>query len=155
MHKGFADLKSPADILDKMKHDLVRMENDPMDTYAAFDFFVTAEHIVDWIHPDTPEKPEWKMRKRIRTGNPLLSLVSHIANGIKHFIARDPNHQSVETIEKNEDGFDYNAIDTNAFDISAFNIAGLVVETKKGNLEHINDIAKRVMEYWENELKNP
>ena len=155
MHKGFADLKSPADILDKMKHDLVRMENDPMDTYAAFDFFVTAEHIVDWIHPDTPEKQERKKRKRIRKGNPLLSLVSHIANGNKHFIAWDPNHQSVETIEKNEDGFDYNAFGTNAFDISAFKIAGLVVETKKGKLEHVNDIAKRVMEYWENELKNP
>jgi hypothetical protein len=155
MHKGFADLKSPADILAKMKHDLARIENDPMDTYAAFDFFVTAEHIVDWIHPDSSEKQEGNKRKRIRTGNPLLSLVSHIANGIKHFIALDPNHQSVKKIEKNEDGFDYNALDTNAFDISAFKFAGLVVETKKGNLEHANDIAKRVIEYWENELKIP
>ncbi len=101
MHKGFANLKLPADMLAKMKHDLARIENDPMDTYAAFDFFVTAEHIVDWIYPDTPEKREKKKRIEIRTSNQLLSLVSHIANGNKHFLALDPNHQSVKEIEKN------------------------------------------------------
>lgn len=61
---------------------------------TAFDFFVTAEHIVDWTHPKDREK-----RKELR-GLPLLAVTSHIANDAKHFEVTAKHHQSVEDVEK-------------------------------------------------------
>ncbi|MGQ3685240.1 MAG: hypothetical protein ACUBOA_09600 [Candidatus Loosdrechtia sp.] len=55
-YKGFGELKVPRDLLNKLEHDIKRMENSPQDQYAAFDFFVTAEHLVDWVHPDNKDK---------------------------------------------------------------------------------------------------
>lgn len=40
--KGFFHLKTPADLLHKLHHDLDVLEAEPEDTYAAFNFFVTA-----------------------------------------------------------------------------------------------------------------
>ena len=39
-------------------HDLERMRGGPEDAYAAFDFFVTADHIVDWLLPDWPDSSQ-------------------------------------------------------------------------------------------------
>jgi len=47
MHQGFGELRLPADLLRKLRHDFERMKMSPQDQYAAFDFFVTAEHIID------------------------------------------------------------------------------------------------------------
>jgi hypothetical protein len=44
--RGFIPLKTPQDLLDKLSHNLARMRHDLTDSYAAFDFFVTAEHIL-------------------------------------------------------------------------------------------------------------
>jgi hypothetical protein len=46
-HKGFGDLQWVADLYSKLEHDRRRMKASPEDTYAAFDYFVTAEHIID------------------------------------------------------------------------------------------------------------
>jgi hypothetical protein len=46
-HKGFGDLQTVADLFSKLEHDLGRMNASPEDTYTAFDYFVTAEHIID------------------------------------------------------------------------------------------------------------
>ena len=51
-HKGFGSLQTPLDLLSKLEHDLERMRVSPEDTYAAFDYFVTAEHVIDWAYPD-------------------------------------------------------------------------------------------------------
>ncbi len=67
----------------------------PQDQYAAFDFFVTAEHIVDWIHPN-----DKKAREAVRSSSSLLRITSHLANGVKHFEAKAPHHQSVADVEK-------------------------------------------------------
>ena len=78
----------------KMEHDLARMESSPQDQYAAFDFFVTAEHLVDWIYPkDTAG------RRALRTSTVLLRITSHIENGAKHFEATAKHHNSVSEIE--------------------------------------------------------
>jgi hypothetical protein len=44
---GFAELQTPCDLLRKLQHDISRMAADSGDSYAAFDFFVTAEHLLD------------------------------------------------------------------------------------------------------------
>jgi hypothetical protein len=95
--RGFGELQSPRDLLIKLRHDLERMESSPQDQYAAFDFFVTAEHIVDWLHPSDQDH---KRRNALRSKTPLLRITSQIANGAKHFEARNKRHKSVVGIEK-------------------------------------------------------
>jgi len=79
----------------KLKHDLARIRKSPQDQYAAFDFFVTAEHIVDWIHPS-----DKTAQKTLRSSSSLLRITSHLANGVKHFEAKAKHHQSVADVEK-------------------------------------------------------
>lgn len=101
---GFADLGGPCDLLRKLQHDHGRMVSNPADSYAAFDFFVTAEHILDWLHPDPGGEPA---RKTAREHNTLLQITSHIASGAKHFEARDRRHKSVSGIHKEGYADDY------------------------------------------------
>jgi hypothetical protein len=93
--KGFGELQTPGDLVRKLEHDLDRLKNSPQDQYAAFDFFVTAEHIVDWLHPT-----DRTAREAMRSSSPLLRITSHIANGVKHFEAKAKHHRSVSDIEK-------------------------------------------------------
>jgi hypothetical protein len=95
--RGLFELKEPADLVRKLRHDLGRMRESPRDQYAAFDFFITADNIVDWLHPaDTKE--EEKIRKSLRASSPLLKITAHLANGAKHFEAT--RHQSVAGTER-------------------------------------------------------
>lgn len=103
--KGFVELKKPSDLLKKLEFDFNRLQEKKNDQYVAFDFFVTAEHIVDWIHPT---KSDSSARKSLRSSNALLKIVSHIANGAKHFEATAPHHQSIDHIKKDryvKDGY--------------------------------------------------
>ncbi len=93
--QGFGELQQPRDLVRKLEHDLDRLMNSPQDQYAAFDFFVTAEHIVDWRHPD--DRPA---REAERGSSPLLRITSHIANGAKHFEAKAKHLQYVSGVEK-------------------------------------------------------
>jgi hypothetical protein len=92
---GFAKLKQPEDLYRKLVHDRERMQVAPLDLYAAFDFFVTAEHMRDWVLPGYKGA---KGREALRKDNLVLRLVSHLANGSKHFQAEDKRHQSVEDV---------------------------------------------------------
>jgi hypothetical protein len=101
--QGLFELKTPADLVWKLRHDLERMATSPQDQYAAFDFFVTAEHIVDWIHPG-----DRAARESLRSSSPLLRITSHLANGGKHFEAKAAHHRSVTGTEKDrhvEEGY--------------------------------------------------
>lgn len=90
---AFADLRSVHDLLLKLEHDFNRMHADFNDVYAAFDFFVTAEHMVDWEAQGMAGG-----MTQMRRGDPLLRIVSHIANGAKHFAARPEQHKSVSGV---------------------------------------------------------
>jgi hypothetical protein len=71
--------------------------------YAAFDFFVTAEHLVDWHCPGDPAA-----QKSLRQTEILLQVVSHLANGAKHFRATAKHHTSVAALQREgyaEDGY--------------------------------------------------
>lgn len=103
--KGFwPELQTPKDLLVKLESDYFRLESDPINTYAAFDFFVTAEHIIDWSFQEQAEKT------RLRKDNTLLKIVSHLGNGAKHFIAE--RHSSVAGLDFQEGAFDPQCIST-------------------------------------------
>ena len=65
------------------------------DEYAAFDFFVTAEHLVDWHIPNDRQG-----QRALRESETILQVVSHIANGVKHFRATAPQHTSVADVRR-------------------------------------------------------
>ena len=54
--KGVFNLRTPIDLLDKLKYDYAVFEKDKNNPYLAFNFFVTAEHMLDWIYPGYSNK---------------------------------------------------------------------------------------------------
>jgi len=139
---GIFQLKEPRDLLKKLHHDLVRLRQDTMDQYAAFDFFVTAEHLIDWLYPKSESE-----RKNLRASSPLLALCSHIANGSKHFEATARHHGSFSDSEVHHGEF------SNEFNTD-FDVSGLLLtlegEAKRsfGEKAYAHELAERVYEYW-------
>ncbi len=50
MKDGFFELSTPADLFRKLEVEYEGLESSPNDTYRAFNFFVTATHLADWIN---------------------------------------------------------------------------------------------------------
>jgi hypothetical protein len=147
--QGFSkQLQTPGDLLEKLRHDLKRLEDSPADVYAAFDFFVTAEHMLDWIYPNGP-----KRREQERKSNILLPICSHIANGAKHFQANYKHHQSVSAIVSQEGGFQPSAFQPSAFPVSTLVIqldSQAAAELGTGPEIECLELARRVLKFWEN-----
>ena len=56
MKKLIFQLTTAADLRAKLGRDLDRLKNEPMNADAAFNFFVTAEHLLDWVYPKNINK---------------------------------------------------------------------------------------------------
>jgi hypothetical protein len=83
--KGFFELQTPADLLRKLRADLEDMKRQPRNSYLAFNFFVTAEHMKDWLFPGYENTSK---RKALHDSSHVLQICSHVANGAKHFVAQ-------------------------------------------------------------------
>jgi hypothetical protein len=81
------ELRNAHDLFAKLERDLKRVEAGPRDSYAAFDFFVTANHLLDWWLPPGSRKQRDKSRKADlnRPEQDLARLCRDLANGLKHF----------------------------------------------------------------------
>jgi hypothetical protein len=97
---GVFDLRTPRDLLTKARHELDRMRADPTDTYAAFNFFVTARHIPDWLHPTDHQLVEKQFKTHVE-----LRICRHIADGAKHFQLTDTRHKQVKESLKTHDAW--------------------------------------------------
>jgi hypothetical protein len=132
------ELQTPKNLLAKLQFDFARIKANPLDAYAAFDFFVTAEHIPDWVGD-----------KSIKISEPFLRVVSHIANGAKHFRATDPKHKSVKNVDVRKGAFQ-----SGVFQSDAFDVGDLVVELKGDEVKmfgaeiSVRRLAQMVIEYW-------
>lgn len=148
MDDGFANLVSPKDLRRKLEHDRARIAADPNDTFAAFDFFVTAEHLLDWTLPDAPEVSMRKAREQRRAEEPLLAIASHVASGAKHFRVTAKHHTRVTHADTHEGSVDSNAFSPSAFSPSAFAMPGLHIRLDDGSVLHVSELADRLLEYW-------
>ena len=143
----FAKLQTCEDLLRKAQHDLDRMSGHMDDEYAAFDFFVTAEHLVDWHLPN-----DERAQGQLRRSEPLLQVVSHIASGAKHFRATRKQHTSVEGLRR-ESYADEGYVETGYWgDVLFVDIAPLQAQTL--GFQHIEayQLALRVVSYWREKL---
>jgi hypothetical protein len=92
---GFFDLMTPQDLLQKLEREYVRWTADPLNVDLAWNFFVTAEHLPDWLARTGPGMPGGLTITAVKRDSPLLRICSHIANGGKHFRPR-AEHTSVD-----------------------------------------------------------
>lgn len=81
----FFELKKPSDLINKAKADFEELKKSPSNSYKAFNFFITIEHIADWLNAKDERKKEVALR-----------IVSHLANGAKHFEIDSNRHCSVK-----------------------------------------------------------
>jgi hypothetical protein len=148
--KGIGTLERPEDLLEKLRHDLVRIRGNRTDSYAAFDFFVTAEHMLDWVLPGSANGAERKAR---RQSSQLLQIVSHLANGSKHFVAEAKHHQSVQHVDVVGGAFDPRAFNSAGFDTGELFVTleqGLA--SSFGASVSVAILAEQVLGYWEGQL---
>jgi excisionase family DNA binding protein len=94
--EGFLDLETPMDLFHKLEREYERWRQDPVNTDLAWNFFVTAEHLPDWLARADSQALGGKSINTFKEANPLLRICSHLANGGKHFKAKE--HTSVQQI---------------------------------------------------------
>jgi len=94
---GMFELTTARQLLEKAEHDLARLRASPLDAYAAFDLFVTARHIPEWLFPDDDSKSQALFKQHVE-----LRICRHIADGAKHFVAKDKRHHQVKGTAKTD-----------------------------------------------------
>jgi hypothetical protein len=142
---GFFSLRTPEDLLRKLQSDFARLrEADPTlaeAQYAAFDFFVTAEHLPDWLsHTVGGSKTQHR-------AYPDGALVSHVANGAKHFHVDVARHKTVRDTDARGGVFD-----PRMFHRSVFDVPRLVIELESGATVDVLDVAERVVAHWQSRI---
>ena len=91
--RGFFLLRTANDLLQKLERDFKKLKQHPLDVDLAFNFFVTAEHILDWKYPGRANKSN---REKLRNAEVRLQVTSHLASGAKHFDVEAKHHTSVK-----------------------------------------------------------
>jgi len=149
---GAFGLSTPRDLLAKLQRELGRLRDSPNDRDVAINYFVTAEHILDWLIPGESGRPR---RKKIRESEPLLMVVSHLANSAKHHSQLSSHHQSVSSSGQAGGYFPATYFPPSYFACSHF--GGRVLSViLKGKAAHefgpsisTIELAERVYSYWE------
>jgi hypothetical protein len=138
---GILALRGPRDLFRKLEADLDRFRSAPTVSceaqYAAYDFFVTAEHIPDWVSALTGQS------KASLRNYPDGALVSHIANGAKHFHVDPSRHTTVKDTKVHHGAFQEGAFDHGGFDVSE-----LLIMLEDGSYERVLSVAMRVRDHW-------
>ncbi len=143
--EGFFELRTPKQLLDKLHADLQRLKSalptSKEAQYAAFDFFVTAEHLPEWLARVTCKDP--RLLRRYPDG----PLVSHVANGAKHFRIDQKRHDVVRDMRAHSRAFASSAFNNDAFDVDR-----LIIDREDGVSEAVLNVASRVLGHWTKEL---
>ena len=154
--KGFFKLETAPDLLQKLRHDLSRIRQDPGDTYAAFDFIVTGEHMLDWKYPGGRGTQNEGRRRDLRKTEPSLRVIWDLASGAKHFEAAEPRHKSVESVRTQEGYFSSEYFSPEYFDTGSRIVKLKGDEARSlGSEITVLDLAERVLQYWEAHLASP
>jgi hypothetical protein len=151
-HARFFQLNTAADLRAKLERDLDQLKSNPMSSDVAFNFFITAEHLLDWVYPKSVNKPT---RTKERRNSVLLQVCSHLANGAKHFEVEDLHHDSVSSTDTAGGYFNASYFASPYFS-SAYFGAGrrLVIRLKGQAAKQLGDsievvkLAENVMQYW-------
>lgn len=141
----FYNLATPEDLFRKLEYDYQQLQVADRDTfeYFAFNFFITAYHMLDWIFPGNKNKDKRKSEENCHV---ILQICSHIANGVKHFILDNLNLHSVTYTDYVDVPPQMEANEPNDFYIKLDGEAARLF----GNRVKCIDIARKVIEFWSN-----
>ena len=147
--RGFFELRTPQDLLKKLRHDRDRLARNPIDSYAAFDFVVTANHLVDWCWPSASRT---QLRDN-RRADVLPRLCEHLADGAKHFLLSSP-HQGVEATTKRDGWIQDDWVQPGWTDVGDLLVKLEPTEASELGQPAISavDLATRVLAYWERRI---
>ncbi len=95
---GLWGLDSPEALFGKLTRDLARMRAAPRDPDPAFDFFVTAYHMHEWV-----AQGDKALAKTLETDDLILS-AGHIATRGKHFSAQAKKWVQLQSTENKAPG---------------------------------------------------
>ncbi len=143
---GFVEIKSVPDYWKKLNFDFSKLRVNDNDTYLAFNFFVTAYHMIDWIF----EAKHHEERSDLNN-EPIMKICNHIVSGIKHFVPGSKRHNSVVEIEKEryvEDGY----AEEGYFEDPILIYLDEKFESEFGKSIKVIELATRVMSFWDTEL---
>lgn len=155
---GHFEIKTPRQLFNKMVHDANLIAKYPADSYACFNFFVTAEHMADWLLPGDANKAA---RSALRS-DPVLKICAQLANGAKHFETLDKRHKSISGTnytcstriafdgkqpppaqEQQEPGVEF-VIELEAAEAAALGVRSLTVR----------QLVTRILDFWEPRVKH-
>lgn len=148
-------LQSPQDLFQKLKHERAALNSDPDDSYAAYNFFVTAWHLLDWLYPGDANKPA---RSKLRKSEPLLQVLDHLASGAKHFEIDPKRHTSVRKTGGPPSwaeipfGQSPGKRPVNANVLYVF-LDGPAT-TRYGSYVSVTDLASKVVDFWQQQLSS-
>ena len=156
MLHGFADLRSSSELIKKLRYDYEKMLKNPSNSYEAFNFFVTAEHILDWKFPGGRGSDGEARRTELRDKHQILKVVSHIANGAKHFILESKRHNSVSHVDSvggsTFNSFMFNSVPFNSQSDLIVSLEGEAAIEFGSSISAI-DLAQKALSFW-NEFEN-
>jgi hypothetical protein len=144
------ELRTAKDLFNKLKRNLVRLEQNPVDEDAAFDFFVTAYHILDWLYPGRDNKGQ---RDTHRDSEPLLQVCDDLCNGAKHFHLDAARHNRVSDTLTEAGAFDAGGFQQDAFDVGKLvvELSGTAAQSL-GAKREVLQLARDVVNYWESQV---
>jgi len=148
--KGAFTLQTPHDLCAKLESDYEALMQDRNNPYLAYNFFVTAEHMLDWVYPGYANKNK---RQSERDSEVLLQVCSHLATGAKHFVAEAKHHNSVSnSVRKRQSNPLAGPLGGPL--VLRGGISGLCInldgDAKEvfGSSVHVLRLAKLVLDYW-------
>lgn len=148
MIKGFLDLRTHTDLFKKLEWEFKTLSDHPTSSYLAFNFFVTAWHLLEWEHPD-PEGRE--VRKLRRDQTPLLKICEHLAVGAKHFAPSSAKHQSVSGSKRSGSwGRSWGGSWGESWGEKLIVLLDGEAANQYGPSISVPDLAQHVMHYWSN-----
>jgi hypothetical protein len=157
MYKFF-DLQTPRDLLRKLEREYDRWKADPWSVDLAWNFFVTAEHLPDWIYyQDMPtsgmKRPDLLGGKKLRDFKHAqfeTRICSHLANGGKHFHLDDPNLNSVAATRR-EGAWGSSPYGTEAWGGGPTLIIDLTPDEQATRCDALT-LAAQVLAFWQRRL---
>jgi hypothetical protein len=155
--KGWLELKTVQDLLRKLERDFEKLRDSPHDVDLAFNFFVTAEHLLDWQYPGRANTTQ---RTNEREQDILLKVTSHLANGAKHFKVEAKHHKSVKNADQGGGCFPKGYWAKRMFPPGYWG-DHLYFELQKEAIKELGtritvlELAKKVLRRWQEKLKGP
>jgi hypothetical protein len=144
--KGIFSLRTPQDLVDKLSADLNRMTASAPATmeaqHAAFDFFVTANHLPEWCENKTGQARSYFKEY----GH--AKLVEHIANGAKHFRVNTARHKTVKDSRASSGVWALGTWASGTWAPRTWAEACLVIDLEDGTVVDVFKVAYEVLEHW-------